>query len=595
MNGVNLSTRKGPRISASTGLISRFRCELAVLAIVAACVTSYWNSTAGVFVFDDVQHIVNNAQIRTVWPPWISMANSSRPVVSWSLAINYMIGGGDPWGYHAVNISIHSAAALCLFGLIRRTLLTSKRLEAWRLRSDAIALPVALLWALHPIQTQSVTYIIQRGESMMGLCYLALLYCVARTGHDDKGRCKATFAWSLLTIALCFVGMGCKAVMVTAPIVALLFERVFFATSLSALWRRRWWVFVGMMSAWSVLWVGGVIQGLQPSASPAARVGFGNVDVSPWHYALTQAGVVLHYLLLAFWPSSLCFDYAWPVVTSIREALVPASLLLAMLALVVVAWVRNPPIGFVSSVFFLLLSPTSSIVPIRDVAVEHRMYLPLVSPIVLFVVFAAHVANRINTRNSALGSRVYVGLFLAISVALGVATIQRNRTYHSAEALWTDVAGKRPDNARAWNNLGTIQARTGRLDQSEESLRTAIRLDPKNAEAHYNLGLTLARKSEWASACDAYEKAIALASDYGEAYNNAAIALHKLGRAVDSIVHFKRAADLLPDRADVQFNLGAALMDANRPTDAEPLLRRALELDPGHAEAMRLLELCHAR
>lgn len=517
------------------------------------------------------------------------MADSSRPIVSWSLAINYWMGGLDPWGYHAVNIAIHSTAALCLFGVLRRTLLVSKRLKSWSARADSIALPVALLWALHPLQTQSVTYIIQRGESMMGLCCFAMLYCIGRTAPDEQGRRHASIAWSLLTVAFCYVGMSCKAVMVVAPFVALLYERTFFSTSLSALLRRRWFVYAGMMSAWTILWVGGVIQGLQPSVPAATRVGFGFGDFTPWRYALTQTEVVLYYLWLAVWPSSLCFDYAWPVVSSFKEAMVPALAVFSMVVLIVVAWVRHPPIGFVAAFFFLLLSPTSSIIPIRDLAVEHRMYLPLASPIVLFVVFAARVASRVTTRDPASVNRVYACLFMVIAATLGQATIQRNRVYHSAETLWTDVARKRPDNARAWNNLGTIQARSGRLDLSVESLRRAIQLDPRNAEAHYNLGLTLARKGDWKSACNAYETAIALAPDYGEAHNNAAIAMHQLGRAEDSLKHFKRAADLLPDRADVQFNLGAALVEANRSAEAAPSLRRALELNPGHAEAKRLL------
>ncbi|MBI5764662.1 MAG: tetratricopeptide repeat protein [Planctomycetes bacterium] len=581
-------------MSAFSSLISRIQGQVAAFAIIAACVASYWNSGSGVFVFDDIQHIVNNSRIRTVWPPWVSMAGSSRPVVSWSLAINYWLGGLDPGGYHAVNVAIHSAAALCLFGVMRRTLLLSMRLKAWRARADSVALPVALLWALHPLQTQSVTYIIQRGESMMGLCLLAVFYCIARTAHDGSRRHVASIAWSMLTVALCFVGMGCKAVMVVAPFAALLYERTFFATSLGALLRRRWLVYVGMMSAWSILWVGGVIQGLYPSASAATRVGFGLNDISPWHYALTQTGVVLHYLWLAVWPSSLCFDYAWPVVTTLKEAMGSALIVFSLLVLVVVTWVRNPSIGFVSAFFFLLLSPTSSIIPIRDAAAEHRMYLPLVSPIVLLVVFAAHVASRARSQNPAARWKVYFTLFFVLSAVLGLATIQRNRVYHSAEALWTDVARKRPDNARAWNNLGTLQARTGRLDLSEASLRRAIRLDPRNAEAHYNLGLTLARKGDWTPACNAYERAITLAPDYGEAHNNAAIAMHQLGRFDDSIRHFKRAAELLPERADVLFNLGAALVEAKRATEAEPHLRRVLELEPGHADATRLLDLCRA-
>src|SRR5262249_10339323 len=155
--------------------------------IVALGVAAYLNSLRAPFIFDDRYHIVENLRIRQLWPPWEILAHSSRPVVHLSLALNYALGGLDPWGYHAFNIGVHVLAALVLYGSLRATFLSDSLRHRWARVATPLAGMIAAIWLAHPIQTESVTYTIQRGESLMGLFYLLTLYCVIRLHRSERG------------------------------------------------------------------------------------------------------------------------------------------------------------------------------------------------------------------------------------------------------------------------------------------------------------------------------------------------------------------------------------------------------------------------
>jgi len=170
------------RPSASRRLIL-----LAAGLIVLAAVAAYHNSFAGIFLMDDVDAIVANRTIRQLWPIWEVLSPpcngetvGGRPLLNLTLAINYAVSGLDVWSYHAVNLVIHIAAALLLLGILRRTFLAPALRDRFGSAATPLALASALLWAVHPLQTESVTYIVQRAESLMGFCYLLTLYCVIR-------------------------------------------------------------------------------------------------------------------------------------------------------------------------------------------------------------------------------------------------------------------------------------------------------------------------------------------------------------------------------------------------------------------------------
>jgi 4-amino-4-deoxy-L-arabinose transferase-like glycosyltransferase len=206
-------------------------------AIGLAVFVAYANTFRVPFLFDDQQSIVENPTIRSLsWgvfsPPHDGLTVEGRPVLNFSLALNYAVSGTKVWSYHAINLAIHLLAALTFFGLVRRTL--QRVATPVAAHATEIALAAALLWALHPLQTESVTYIVQRTESLMGLLYLLVLYGFVRGCEAENAR-----GWWALSITACALGMGTKEVMVSAPLMVLLYDRTFVAGSFRAAWRQR--------------------------------------------------------------------------------------------------------------------------------------------------------------------------------------------------------------------------------------------------------------------------------------------------------------------------------------------------------------------
>jgi hypothetical protein len=154
------------------------RAAAVFAAAVALAMWAYAPSLEGAFVFDDVPAIVENPHIRSLWPLTEAMSApsgssaSGRPIVSLSLAVNFAMGQGDPRGYHAFNLGVHLLSALALFGVIRRTCSSERMKPAWERLGPWMAAGVAAVWVLHPVQTEAVTYVIQRSESLASLFVL---------------------------------------------------------------------------------------------------------------------------------------------------------------------------------------------------------------------------------------------------------------------------------------------------------------------------------------------------------------------------------------------------------------------------------------
>ena len=413
--------------------------------LVALCVvTAYLNSFQGPFIYDDIDAIRDNPQIRTLAPwghqPSNATTISGRPVLRFSFALDYAIGGLRVEVYHATNLLIHVYAGLLLYGIVRRNL---RRREFWGERfvnsGPYLAAAVAAVWATHPLNTEAVTLVVQRAESLAGLFYLAVIYCVIHMeqSHDSRRR------WSISAVALCAAGMATKETMVTAPLMALLYDRTFLAGSFARALRLRWRLYSGLAATWAVLAAGVVAAG-----NRGGTAGF-HAGVTIGDYARTQLGVVAHYLNLVVWPKPLVLDYAWPIAHSWEQIGWGGGLVaILLLASVIALWAR-PWLGFLGAWCFGILLPSSSVVPIAtEVAAEHRMYLPLIAPIALGVVGAWSLCRR-------WGVDWLVWAPIAAMVAVGGwMTLDRNAQYHTALEIWRITVAQRPQNGRARYNLG---------------------------------------------------------------------------------------------------------------------------------------------
>ncbi|MBI5769748.1 MAG: tetratricopeptide repeat protein [Verrucomicrobia bacterium] len=552
--------------------------SLAPLLLVAAAACAYLNGLTVPWLFDDERAITGNPTIRHLFspaalhPPADGSGVAGRPLVNLTLAVNHAIGGDAVRGYHVFNLALHCGTALLVFGLARLTL-GQPTVAAWlRPAARPLALAIAALWALHPLQTESVTCVIQRTELLVGFFYAATLYSLARAA-----LAPGVPRWPVVCVTSCLLGMAGKEVMVTAPVIAWLFDRTFFAGTFAAAWRSRGRLHLALGATWLLLAL--LVAAHGGTRGPAAGFGLG---VSSWSYALTQCDALLLYVRLALWPHPLVLDYGTDLVTD-AAAVAPAIVLCvaAGLATVVAVW-RWPAAGFLGACFFVILAPSSSVVPlVTQTVAEHRMYLPLAAVVAL----AATGAFRL------CGSRLWAPLVLAAGLFAGL-TALRNRTYQDEHAIWADTVARRPGNARAHMGLGLALFRAGHHEQSLARLAQAVTLRPAYAEAHNNLGLALARTGRTAEAIAAYEAALRALPGYPDAAYNLAVALLQLGRAPEAIARLRDVVQARPDFAAARNNLGIALASTNRLPEAVAEFEALLTLDPANAEAHNNLGTC---
>lgn len=576
------NTRNPTTSDSKTGSTSK-GAWISFLVLTAATFTVYANSFSGVLLFDDIPHIVENEKIHTLWPPWDLIA-TRRAVLNLTLAVNYAIHGLEVWGYHLVNIVVHWLAGLNLFGLVRRTLMTDTLRARWGEHARPVAFFAALLWLVHPLCTQSVTYIVQRGEALMGLFYLLTLYTLLRGATSRR-----PMGWYVACVIACALGMASKAVMVTAPVVALLFDRTFLTRGFADALRKRWWLHGGLMLSWGVLFALGIVQAtFRTAPNPLAHVGFSHVGVTPIEYAATQPGVILHYLRLAFWPAGQCLDYLWPVART-PGAIVPASIVIGLLALgALVGTTRRTPAGFLGAAFLLILLPTSSFIPLKDLAFEHRMYLPLAAVVTLVVCTFCRVVLSVSLAARGWTAPAFraLGVIGAMTaVALGLVTVNRNRAYHAQETMWRDVADKCPHNHRAFIGIGAELQKKGLLEEAMQQYRHALSIEPAFADAWYNVGTLFEAKKLWGKAARAYERVIELAPQRLHVYEALARALSRAERFAEAARWYDRLADLDPNNARWSYEAGNAFLDSERYGEAIRRYRRATELEAGLVEA----------
>ena len=336
----------------------------------------------------------------------------------------------------------------------------------------------------------------------MGAFSLLTLYALVRGATSASGR-----PWYGLSLLACACGMASKPVMVTAPLITLFYDRIFLASSWAQLWRKRSRFYLGLISTWAIL-AACVLGAPQDYGS---TVGGHVPNVTPWRYAATQAGVILHYMRLAIWPHPLLLDYAWPFAAGIRDALAPSCAIGGLLGLTAWALHRQPPLGFLGMWFFCILAPTSSLLPIADPLFEHRMYLPLAAVVVLGVVGGAEILRR--AISSPPGRRIAaVGITVGVAVVLSFVTIRRNAAYAQVIPLWNEIVKRQPGNVRAHGNLGYTYETMGRLPEAIAEYQAVLRLAPSDPTAHHNLGTALIKQGNLEEGVRHFTAAVQLAS-----------------------------------------------------------------------------------
>ncbi|MFI5233911.1 MAG: tetratricopeptide repeat protein, partial [Gemmatimonadales bacterium] len=530
------------------------------LALVAVTVLAYLPALSAPFVMDDVLGISSNPSIQRLVPPTSAFTPppnlpvSGRPVVNVTLAVNYAINAAlgvdqrrDPdgtrkaIGYRLFNLLFHLCTAALLFGVLRRAIRERAIPDDWKPLADSLAGMVCTLWLLHPIQTEVINYIVQRTEALASLFYVLALYCSLRAWDaDDTARMR----WYGGAVLACILGVGSKEIAITAPLAIILYDRAFRLDS----WGGVRSAPNGRSRFYAVLSVASVASyALFSLGGRGESAGFGHGI--PWYgYLYTQCWAVLHYLLLVVWPSALSIDYPQQVIGGMRG--VPGAVMLgAFAAAVLFAWRRLPRLGwfaFLGAWFFLLLAPSSSIVPIPgELVAERRIYLALASILVLAVVGAEWSRRAFIPAMSQ--RQLWFG-FGGIAAALAFTTAARSHTYSTTELLWRDAVHKEPANPRAWDNLGMALYREGppHFAEAEAAFRQAIARDSTCHFGCAQLATVAAAQQRYAEAESLLVRTLAHDPANAPVERALALVLMRMDNFSAAIPHLRNVASRFP-------------------------------------------------
>ena len=567
----------------------------AIPLLILAGLCAYANCVSKTLVFDDDAWIVGIPALDD--PPAYLKSMEGRPLLAISNLAMHNLGRNNPIGHHILNVLIHLAATLALYGLVRRTLLLPRFHGRYIGRAPYLAFAVAVLWMLHPLQVQCVTYVIQRGESMAGLFYLLMLYAVLRGNEvgsqpfavvePDNGTVargprlgRRRCAWYALAVISLVLGFGSKEIMASAPAAVLLFDRIFLTRSLRMMIRRRWAFYLFFL----ITWAGFTGWHMSRAIHAEGGIGYGMETLTWKQYALTEAGVLLYYLQITFWPRGLAIDYqSWPWSHTLADAMPEGAIVAALLLTTAVLLIWRPALGYVCAWFFIVLAPTSSFLPIVDAVFEHRMYLALATPILLAVFFGDWLLSTMGLN----GARPYA---LAVAaVALGVLTYLRNEEYRSRAAIWTVASERMPNSVRARANLGQGLIMEERYEEVVPLLERALELTPHDPTSLQNLAAAYEQLGRFSESADCYRRL----RDYfpGDAryWRMSGAARLSVGEWESAEEEYRKAAELDTNAVDAHYGRAAALFEMRRDAEAEDAIRIANAIDRSWPEAVLAL------
>jgi Flp pilus assembly protein TadD len=535
---------------------------------------AYAGSLNSPFVFDDFGNIGQNPAVQSFdIAQWFSGV-ASRRVLIFTFALNYAWGGLNTFGYHVTNLAIHIAAAIVLWRLLLG-ILRHDRVLGDDPAVNTLAWFTAAAWLVHPLQTESVTYLVQRAESLMGLFFLVTLWCVLRGAMSERA-----WPWYVVAVISTWLGMGVKEVMVTVLPVVLVMDHLLTNDSWRERLKRRGWLYLGMMLA--------LASYLRPVSNIVAggstTAGFGLETHSGWQHLLSEPQAILLYLRLSVWPWPQCFDYNLPAVTEFSQAALPGLVVLSLLTLGVVGLYRRKIWALPVLAFFLVLAPTSSFVPIMDIAAEHRMYLPLACVLSLLIVGGYLGLRQLLQRAGHVRwqSLIATALALIVLVTLATSTIARNHTYKNELVLWADVVRTRPDSSRAHNNLGAALLERDELDLAESHLRRALELAPPrdHQSIQYNLARTFLAQGKPLAARELLAPMVSADPLQPESRFHLGLSYLMTGHLSAAILELQQIQEQRPAWPILMRTLGEAYLAYDQPREAMQQLAGAQQLQP---------------
>lgn len=584
------------------------------LAILSGVVMAlYLRTLSFEFVFDDWAYIVENPLLKRAdsflyplrfndfatvgerdgFDPDLCLNFILRPAAYATMYLNWLFGGMVPAGFRIVNIAIHAANACLLFLLLSRWLKREAHGKAGRPAVGSAGFFAALLFAVHPMQIESVTYITQRFESLATFFFLGT--CLSYDHFLRTGLRR----WRLASLACLLTGLFSKETVITAPILLVVIDCLLHGASIrSSLWRARhhlaaMLIVPVLITATSWAQNHGTLE-----ARHAINITNVNLDpLTPLEYARTQACASLSYLRLLLWPVGQNADADYPAVSSWLDVrfLTSVSLITLLFTAVAVLFVkrggtqnRNTTLGLLGLLwFFITLLPSSSFVPLPDLFVEHRSYLPSIGVAIALAAMIEGGSRRLHERHQSSG--LLTASLVCIVVVLSVANWRRNEVWRSEISFWQDAASKSRDKARPLQSLGTALAAHGNKRSGLHCLEKAIAIEPRFLPAWVNSILIHLELGEFDAAERTSRAALQLYPDTATLHHNLGMIYAQTGRHVEAIHCFERTLQLQPRTAEAHECLAHIHHRLHDLKKAREHLQAALELNP-EAEGLRDLQ-----
>jgi protein O-mannosyl-transferase len=570
-------------------LVNKYFNIISIFLIVFVGILVYSNSTNCSFHFDDRITIIENQQITnlsnfTNINYWLHPA---RQISYLSFALNYHFNKLDVFGYHVINIIVHILTGIFTFLLIKLIVhLNNSKNTKFNKYKNWIALFSALFFMVHPLQTQAVTYIVQRMALMAAMFYIIsiYLYAIGRLEHSQKSNTLKALTFYVLALFSGMLGVMTKENAATFPFAMLLFEFFFIRDKEDKICKNY---IIFSLSTLVLICVVYLILNPTILLSSASE----GINISGIDYLINEFVVIVRYLQLANFPINQCADYGniiygFPFIKSFwRLDIIGCCLfLVGLIVLAIFLYKKNKALSFGLFWFFLTLVVESSIIPIADPMFEHRMYLPMLGIGLLLISTLFLILNRLRP--------IYVFSFLSVIViTLGIACYSRNEIWKNDLTLWTDVVKNASYNARGYYNRGLVRKELGDEEGAKQDYTKAIELKPDYSQAYNNRANIEANFNDNEKAMEDYNRAIELDPKNAFAYKNRGKIKIDKGDKVGSLQDLNRSIELKPDYAEGYNGLGYYFFILKDFKKSISYYEKALEIKPDYSEAFKNLEL----
>ncbi len=537
-----MNSGSDPSVSCDEPLAPRTKVLLVVLFLIVVLI-AHGRSLRGDLVMDDIGSIVDNDSIHSLSSPSSVIFGgqyttvSGRPLLNATLALNYALSGTRPEGYRLFNYGVHAATAFVLFSLLRRVFASCAET---RTVGAPLSLAISLLWCVHPLTINGVSYIVQRAEAIASCFYLLVLWGFIKGVQTSQRR------WFVMSVLAAWLGSFTKEIIATVPLTVIALDVLVVTRDWRKALRQHWGFYLSLLTSWLPL---GVC--MWASKSRDGTIGY-DMGVSLQGHLQTQVWAFARYLRLAVWPRPLIFDYGDRFVASDLGAVLAAAVVLVAFG-TLMSWllVRRSPWAFPGVALCLLLAPTSVIPIATQTVAEHRMYLAsacVITMLVLVVFLALSRVPRFSTASQSTRSVVFGGAWASVGGLLLLLTVQHSGHFSTTEILLTDIVTKHPTNQRAVCDLALIKFHRNTDADNDVALQLCDRVIglPGDcvAVAFEIRGKILVRRRERQKAIDAFTQAIALRPTVFEYFQERAVLLRDLGRLDEALRDVDRAMAL---------------------------------------------------